>query len=193
MSSLRTLFVATEPNGGNPNSGVLDMGDWFRTANQSNNYHSNKRFHSQYRMILDGILRTESGSNFSHFRFMDLKATGGGAKSKESDIVNYIESKALEIAQYFFSRNENFGLRPHAIVLLGNSAYDLFSAQVFDTLRKYNPGLKWVQMRHPSARTVANDLLRSACTGINVHLTSIDQRVHKWFCKRRLQYGWTTA
>jgi hypothetical protein len=33
----RILFVASEPNGENPNGGISDMGDWFRTVNEENN------------------------------------------------------------------------------------------------------------------------------------------------------------
>ena len=43
-SKERVLFVAAEPNGNNPNSGIPDMGDWFRTANSLNKYHNNKLF-----------------------------------------------------------------------------------------------------------------------------------------------------
>ena len=192
-SDSRILLVATEPNGDNPNSGILDMGDWFRTANQANNYHSNKLFHNRCKMILNGILGTKVHSNFNHLRFMDLKATSGGAKSKKSEISDYIKLNSSEIAQYFTSKNENIGLQPHIIVLLGNSAYELYSEHLLNTVRKNNSTLKWIQMPHPSAQTVANDLLEVACSEINEHLTSTDQKPNKWFCRGRLNYGWTKA
>lgn len=189
----RVLFVATEPNGGNPNSGTLDMGDWFRTANPSNNYHSNKLFHNRCKMILDGILRTDLPSNFNHFRFMDLKATSGGAVSTKSAIADYIKSNRREITEHFVSKDKNFGLSPHVLVLLGNSAYKLFSELLCDTVTKDNPELQWIQMPHPSAQTVANDLMREACNEISEYLTSIDQKAYKWFCRGRSKYGWTKA
>jgi hypothetical protein len=40
----RILFVASEPNGDNPDSGNLDMGDWFGTTTSQNNYHYNPQF-----------------------------------------------------------------------------------------------------------------------------------------------------
>jgi hypothetical protein len=36
------MLIAVEPNGENPNNGKFDMGDWFRTANLSNQFHGNK-------------------------------------------------------------------------------------------------------------------------------------------------------
>lgn len=192
-SDTRILFVATEPNGGNPNSGRLDMGDWFRTANQSNKYHSNKLFHNRCKLILDGILGAESPSNFNHFRFMDLKATSGGSKSTKSAIANYINSNRLEVIEYFTSKNEKAGLRPHIAVLLGNSAYELFSEVLRDTVSKDNPELQWIQMPHPSAQTVANDLLRVACSEISGHIRPINQKAQKWFCRGKSSHGWTNA
>ena len=189
-SDSRILLVASEPNGGNPNSGTLDMGDWFRTANRSNKYHSNKLFYDRCKMILDGILKAELQSNFNHFRFIDLKATSGGAKSKKSDIANYITSNMFEVTQYFVSKYENSGLHPHIVVLLGNSAYELFSKLLLNAVRKENPELQWIQMPHPSAQTVANDLLRGACSEISENLTPVSQKAHKWFCKGRASYGW---
>ena len=189
----RILFVATEPNGDKPNSGTLDMGDWFRTAYESNSYHSNRRFYNRCKLILDGILGTELPSNFNHFRFMDLKATSGGSKSTKNEIANYIKSNRLEVTEYFISNNEKAGLRPHIVVLLGNSAYELFSELLRDTVREDNPELQWIQMPHPSAQTVDNALLRQACDEIRKHLIPINQRANKWFCRGRSNYGWTNA
>lgn len=190
-SDSRILFVAPEPNGNNPNPG-RDMGEWFRTA-ESNNYYSNRRFYNRCKLILDGIIGTESPSNFNHFRFLDLKATSGGPKSTKSEIANYINSNRLEVIEYFTSKNEKAGLRPHIAVLLGNSAYELFSEVLRDAVRKDNPELQWIQMPHPSAQTVDNDLLREACDQINEFLTPINQRANKWFCRGRSKYGWTSA
>jgi len=192
-SDSRILLVATEPNGDNPNSGTLDMGDWFRTADESNNYHSNRRFYNRCKLILDGIRGTESPSNFNHFRFMDLKATSGGSKSTKNQIADYIQSSRLEVTEYFTSKNEKAGLHPRIVVLLGNSAYELFSELLRDSVRKDNPELQWIQMPHPSAQTVDNALLRQACDEIRNHLTPISQRANKWFCRGKSNYGWTNA
>lgn len=190
-SDSRILLVATEPNGNNPNSGTLDMGEWFRTANESNNCHSNRRFYNRCKLILDGMIGTKSPSNFNHFRFMDLKATSGGSILTKSEIADYVKLNRLEVTKYFISKNEEFGLRPHKLVLLGNSAYELFSELLLDTVRKNNPELQWIQMPHPSAQTVANDLLHEACNEIREHLVPINQRAHKWFCRGRSNNKWT--
>jgi len=191
-SDSRILFVAPEPNGNNPNPG-RDMGKWFRTADELNSYHSNRLFYNRCKLILDGMLGTESPSNFNHFRFMDLKATSGGSISKKNEIANYIKSNRLEVTEYFTSKNEKFGLLPHKVVLVGNIAYELFSELLRDSAHKDNPELQWIQMPHPSAQTVANDLLREACNEIREHLNPINQNANKWFCKGRTNYGWTRA
>ncbi|MGZ8944183.1 MAG: hypothetical protein ACXW1W_02020 [Methylococcaceae bacterium] len=191
-SDSRILLIATEPNGNNPNPG-RDMGEWFRTANESNKFHSNRRFYNRCKLIVDGILGTESLSNFNHFRFMDLKATSGGSKSTKNEIASYIRSNRLEVTEYFTSTNDEAGLRPHIAVLLGNSAYELFSEHLMDAVLKNNPELQWIQMPHPSAQTVDNDLLREACTEINERLVLVNQRAHKWSCRGSSTYGWTIA
>jgi hypothetical protein len=187
-SDSRILLVATEPNGNNPRCDKLDMGEWFRTA-KDNNYHSNRRFYNRCKLILDGIVGTEAPTNFNRFRFMDLKATSGGSKSTKSEVANYIQANRLEVTNYFTSKNE----RPHITVLLGNDAYGLFSELLRDVVRKENPELQWIQMPHPSAQTVDNDLLRTACGEINHRLVPINQSAYKWFCKGRSNYGWTKA
>lgn len=191
-SGSRVLFVATEPNGDNPNGGIKDMGNWFRTANEKNKYHSNKLFHNRCRMILNGVLKSDCESNFNHFRFMDLKATAGGASSKKNEIANYIKDNKQDIIKYFVSEDESFGLRPHLTVLLGNLAYELFSRHLRTEVQKENKELRWVQMPHPSAQTVHNDSLLEACGEINNHLWTIDKVPDKWFCKGRANCGWVT-
>ena len=78
-STNRVLFVAAEPNGEQPNSGIPDMGDWFRTASPKNKHHGNLQFYKTPKIMLDGINGGDKG--FSNFRFMDLKATQGGANA----------------------------------------------------------------------------------------------------------------
>jgi hypothetical protein len=192
-SDSRILFVATEPNGENPNSGILDMGDWFRTANKDNKYHGNKLFHNRCKMILGGVLGYESPSNFDNFRFMDLKATPGGSISNKNEIANYIQTNINEVVEYFVSQDDEFGLYPHIIVLLGNSAYELFLKYIREFILEENPQLKWVCMPHPSAQTVANELLSLACSEIPEKLEFIDRIPNKWFCRGRLNSGWTKA
>jgi hypothetical protein len=191
-SSSRVLFVASEPNGDNPNGGIKDMGNWFRTA-KDNGYHSNKLFHNRCRMILNGVLKSESESNFNHFRFMDLKATAGGARANKIEIANYIKNNKQDVMQYFVSEDENFGLRPHVTILLGNLAYELFSQHLRNEVQKENQELRWVQMPHPSAQTVHNESLLEACGEINKHLCAIDKAADKWFCRGQNNNGWVKA
>jgi hypothetical protein len=187
------MFVATEPNGGNPNSGILDMGNWFRTASPSNNFHDNKLFHNRCNLILNGIIGSDSESNINNFRFVDLKATSGGASSIKSDIIDYLKINLCEVLEYFVSDDKALGLKPHIIVLLGNSAYELFSKYLKSLVLNGNRNLKWVQMPHPSAQTVANDLLKIACNEIIDHLVPIAMAPNKWFCKGRSKSGWRKA
>jgi len=185
-SDSRILLVATEPNGNNPCCDKLDMGEWFRTANEENKYHTNKRFYNRCKLILDGIIEVDALKNF---RFVDLKATPGGARSIKSEVFDYIRNNKPEVEDYFISENG----RPHIVVLLGNDVYEIFSSTLRNSLIEKNPELKWIQMPHPSSPRVANDLLRTACGQINDYLVKINEPANKWFCKGRSSYGWTKA
>ena len=106
-SSSRVMMVATEPNGGNPNSGYPDMGDWFRTANSANKYHRNKLFHNRCKLMLSGTLGVTDDTVFDHFRFVDLKATEGGASSNEREIRQYLLRNMSDVVRYFVSEAED--------------------------------------------------------------------------------------
>jgi len=159
-SDSRILFVAPEPNGDNPNSGVLDLGDWFRTANERNSFHSNKLFFNRTKIILDGILEGEPKDNFGHFRFMDLKATSGGSKAKPKEVSDYVKNNRQDVLEYFISKDKAFGLKPHIIVILGSNTFEIFNREIKKYLLK-DKNIKWVCMPHPSARTVVNVWLSS--------------------------------
>jgi hypothetical protein len=189
-SNSRVMIVATEPNGNNPNSGNLDMGDWFRTANHTNNLHNNKLFHNRCKMILNGVFENEDDSNFNHFRFVDLKATSGGAQSNEQEIKNYIDNHFDEVMKFFISKDEEFGLHPHVVVLVGNSTYNIFSKYIQPELIKNKSQIFWICMPHPSAQTVANEPLKNACYEINQKLKPISEKPNKWFCKGKKDFGW---
>ena len=172
----RILFVASEPNGDNPNSGNLDMGDWFRTAAPKNNYHKNKPFFRRCEIMLNGI----NGKNrkvFDNFRFMDLKATQGGGKANTKAVSDYVIDNMNEVTKYFNSTDTNFGLSPHIIVLLGNTAQSIFSELIKDKVNDKN--LKWIGMPHPS-RTVGYEGLEDASKKIREHLKPINQQAEKW-------------
>ena len=77
----RVLFVGSEPNGNNPHPDILDMGQWFRTACEENNYLGGPQFYKRCEIMLEGL-----GVGFSAFRFMDLKAVGGGAQAGLLDV-----------------------------------------------------------------------------------------------------------
>ena len=166
------------------------MGDWFRTANPSNKFHSNKLFHNRCKMILSGIFENDDDSNFDHFRFMDLKATSGGSATGEDIIADYINEHIEEVLEFFISTNENFGLYPHLVIILGNHAYNTFSKYIRHKLIDVNSQIQWVCMPHPSAQTVVNDLMKNACYEITKKLEPIDKRPYKWFCNGKSKFGW---
>ena len=189
-SNSRIMIVAPEPNGDNPNSGNLDMGDWFRTANHTNKFHKNKLFYNRCKMILDGIFENEDHENFNHFRFVDLKATSGGAQSNKQEISDYVSENLDEVMKFFISNNEEFGLHPHYIVLVGNITYDIFSKYIQPELIKNNSKISWVCMPHPSAQTVANEPLKNACYEIKQKLKLISEKPYKWYCRGKNNFGW---
>lgn len=185
------MFVAAEPNGNNPNSGNPDMGEWFRTANVSNRFHDNKKFHNRCRIMLKGILNESDDERaFCQFRFMDLKATQGGASSTLKEIINYVNSNIHEVLRYFTSDDEEFGLAPHVIIVLGNNTQEVFEKTVRSELAVRATTMGYVNMPHPSAQTVVNEHLKKASSEINEKLVSISSKANRWFCKGRDNYGW---
>lgn len=164
------MLIAVEPNGENPNNGKFDMGDWFRTANLSNQFHGNKLFYNRCKMIFNGIFEIEDNSVFNHFRFLDLKATAGTAKADENEITDYVSKNSEEILKFFISKDESFGLYPNLIVLLGNKAYDIFTTTLQSKISFANQGLYCICMPHPSHPNMSNDFFRVACSEINQNL-----------------------
>ena len=168
----RILFVAPEPNGENPN-GKKDMGHWFRFAPQ-NNFYNNKPFYRRCEFMLNGI----NGKNgFDNFRFMDLKATQGGSQADLTAVSDYVEDNMSDIIKYFNSTDTNFGLSPHIVVLLGNTAQSIFSELIKEKVNDKN--LKWIGMPHPS-HTVSYKGLEDASNKIREHLKLITQSAEKW-------------
>ena len=188
----RILFVGAEPNGNNPNSGKPDMGDWFRTATPLNKYHSNKLFYNRCKIILEGTLKENNLINpFKNFRFMDLKATQGGAASSENDVSEYVYSNLGEVLRYFNSEDEQFGISPSVLIVLGNNAQNIFCNTVKPLLLENKiTRLQHIYMPHPSARTVVNDLLTNASFEIPPKLSPLTEKPYKWFCQGRKNNGW---
>ena len=178
LAEERILFVASEPNGDRPNSGVLDMGDWFRTTTVKNNYHGNPQFFRRCKIILNGINYKYTGNIFDNFRFMDLKATQGGAQADPTAVSDYVENNMNDVIKYFNSTDINFGLSPHIIVLLGNPAQSIFISCIRDKII-INENLKWIAMPHPS-HTVSYDGLKKASKMIREHLKPINHQADKW-------------
>jgi hypothetical protein len=169
----RVLFVASEPNGDQPN-GKEDMGHWFRTAAQ-NNFYKNEPFYRRCEIMLNGI----NGKNgFDNFRFMDLKATQGVGQADKETVLKYAKDNLNEVTEYFNSTDASFGLSPHIIVLLGNTAQSVF----ISCIRKQvinDKNLKWIAMPHPS-HTVGYEGLENASKKIRNHLNPINQHAKKW-------------
>jgi hypothetical protein len=181
----RILFVASEPNGDNPNSGILDMGDWFRTATPENNYHGNPQFFNRSLIMLNGIngkstnhAYVKHDEDFSNFRFMDLKATQGGPIPGPNVVLNFVLDHLNEVTKYFNSPDADFGLSPQIIVLLGNTAQSVFTSCIRKQVIN-DKNLKWIGMPHPSAQ-IGYEGLEYASTNIRQHLKSINQQAKKW-------------
>lgn len=193
-SDKRVMFVAAEPNGNNPNSGKPDMGEWFRTANSSNKFHNNKKFHNRCKIILRGILNSKDEKEiFCHFRFIDLKATQGGASYTLNEVIEYVNSNINEVLKYFLSENEEFGFAPNIIVVLGNNSQIVFERTARPILVSKKVTMKYIYMPHPSAQTVVNEHLEKASSEINEKLVPISSKPNRWFCKGRKSSGWTTV
>jgi hypothetical protein len=130
---------------------------------------------------------------FSHLRFMDLKATQGGAASSLNQVIDYVNSNLDEVLEFFLSDDEGFGVAPTIIVVLGNNAQNVFEATVKPILIKKNATLiDHVYMPHPSAQTVVNQHLEKASSEIRSKLAPISSIPFRWFCKGRKNYGWDT-
>jgi hypothetical protein len=185
----RILFVASEPNGDQPN-GEKDMGHWFRTAAQ-NNFYKNEPFYRRSEIMLNGL----NGKNgFDCFRFMDLKATQGGSEANPVAVSDYVEDNMNDVLKYFNSTDDDFGLSPHIIVLLGNTAQSIFSGHIRHKVNNQN--LKWIGMPDPSAQ-VGYEGLKYASKNIRQHLKPINQQTKKWVYhkdwvdhKENKDYGW---
>lgn len=192
QSKERILFVAAEPNGEQPNGGY-DMGEWFRTAPQ-NEFWKNQQFYRRTEIILEGMSNDKSPNIFDNFRFMDLKATSGGGQANRRHVKNYVRDNLNEVIRYFNSTDEGFGLSPHLIVLLGNTAQSVFNECVRPRLLGNNH-LEWIGMPHPS-HTVGYDGLVKACTEIrnkdNPRLKPINQEGYKWIYDKKQPDRWVT-
>ncbi|MDP3010268.1 MAG: hypothetical protein Q8N30_14520 [Methylococcales bacterium] len=178
-SEERVLFVAAEPNGQNPHSGILDMGHWFKTAAPENKYYTNSQFYTRCKIILDGINGNQKG--FNNFRFMDLKATQGGAEASQDIVLNYVKDNIIEVVKYFNSTDQSFGLSPHIIVLLGNTAQSVFVKCIKPEIK--NTKIKWVGMPHPS-HTVGYEGLQYASKHIKKNLKLLNEPAKKWVYKK---------
>jgi len=186
-SKERILFVAPEPNGDNPNGQKLDMGHWFRTA-RGNNYYKNKRFYTRCEIMLQGINDNNTEDVFNNFRFVDLKAIQGGSQADENHVLDYVENNIEEVMRYFSSNDWDFGLSPHIIVLLGNTAQQIFRDCIWDKVLE-NKSLKWIGMPHPS-HTVGYHGLKYASANIRQHLRPINQMAEKWTYHKDHFHDW---
>ena len=186
-STNRVIFVAAEPNGEQPNSGIPDMGDWFRTANHENKFHSNRQFYDRCKIMLDGINGGNKG--FYNFRLMDLKATQGGANASPDEVLQYVQTHIIEVMRYFDSDSidESFGLSPHVIVLLGNTAQSVFVKLLRQKIT--NKEIKWIGMPHPS-HTVGYEGLKYASERITENLKPINQSGKRWIYKKDKPDNW---
>lgn len=182
----RIIFVALEPNGNNPNPG-RDMGEWFRTASPENNFHNNPQFFRRCEIMLNGINIEIQGNIFNNFRFMDLTAIEGGPVPNPGAVEDYVRDNMCEVIRYFNSTDEDFGLSPHLIVLLGNTVQSIFSSLLRPKLM--HTDLNWVAMPHPSAQ-VGYEGLTYASQRIRQHVRPINRPARKWVYHRENFDDW---
>jgi hypothetical protein len=118
---------------------------------------------------------------------MDLKATQGGAEASPHKVLEYVQTHMDEVIRYFNSTDESFGLSPHSILLLGNTAQSVFVKLVRPKIT--NNEIKWIGMPHPS-HTVGYDGLRYASERIIEYLKPINQSGKKWVYKKDKFNNW---
>ncbi|MGZ8947460.1 MAG: hypothetical protein ACXW1W_18800 [Methylococcaceae bacterium] len=118
---------------------------------------------------------------------MDLKATQGGGKANKKAVSDYVKDNLNEVTKYFNSTDEDFGLSPHIIVLLGNTAQSIFSELIKEKVNDKN--LKWIGMPHPS-HTVGYEGLEDASKKIREHLKPINQQAEKWVYDKNKIDNW---
>lgn len=122
----------------------------------------------------------KSDADFSNFRLLDLKATQGIGKAPEKNIVSlYVKDNFDEVIKHFNSTDNNFGLSPHIVVLLGRDVQSIFSEHMKNRLK--DKSLKWVGMPHPSpSSAVSYEGLIYASQHIRQYLKPIDERGYRW-------------
>jgi len=180
----RVLFVGPEPNENTPLDGIFDMGKLFRMAYAKNKYLGNKQFYDRCEIMLKGL-----GVEFDAFRFMDLKAIGGGAKAKLSAVREYVDNSLDQVCRYFNSTDRDFGKAPDIIILLGRIAQPVFVQYVWDKVS--DSELKWVGMPSPS-HTTSYDGLKYASANIRQHLKPITELAERWIYDKNNFDNWTS-
>lgn len=189
QSKERILFVAPEPNGNQPDGGNHDMGEWFRTASPQNNYHGNKNFYMRCYYLMESFNKSSIGV-FDNFRLIDLKATPGSGQSNKDDIHRYVQEHLPEVLKFFQTEDEDFGLSPQIVVLLGGKTQPVFKDLIKPKLQ--GTDLKCVGFTHPTAM-VNNDAVIQASLKIRDHLRSVNSKMlEKWVYKKDNFDYWET-
>jgi hypothetical protein len=179
-SHRRVLLLAAEPNGGNPNGGVQDMGHWFRAA-PGHNFFSAWPFYSHSAAYAaaagggkeafrhDNCLTRDNAPAFRDAlkaaRFADLKHTGGGTTAKEAEVRAAVEANLEQVLRLWIPQGEHPA--PHVTVLLGNVAQTVFVKCVLPRLRAEPKRVcgTYVGFPHPS-HAIDHTALRTALRAV---------------------------
>lgn len=164
----RVLLIAAEPNGNNPR-GKKDMGDWFRTANPENEFHSGQRFYVRNMGQLFGALNRDTFSlGFSlnanrihqlyrsgtlyhamrHMRYADLKALEGGGSAYTDIVRTWVLKNVYKVLDFWFPQDGS--LPPTHVVIQGGHAHTVYQEVILDILRKRGFDGVHIGMPHPS-------------------------------------------
>ncbi len=205
QAQVRVLLLGAEPNGDNPHGGQLDMGQWFATASQQNQYHHNQRFFLRSLAQLAGALN-ETGSLLEPgsltpeqlpelqglqgcLRYADLKATPGGANAVANAVDAYVQQHLATILEFWLPRDGQ-PAAPTVTVLQGGTAQTVFCRQVLPVLREEMAPGSFIGMPHPSEQR-SYEILRKGVVEMPNKLVHLAGNGHgvRWAMHER-QMAW---
>lgn len=182
----RVFIVGPEPNeeGVRPGQPGRDMGLWFRTAWKCN-YWGNPKFFRGALLQLCAVLgkpvetadRAEGDlSILKHLRYIDLKAVGGGASVRMSQvIVEWVIGHIGEIVGYWVKD------RPDVTVLQGDHTQWAFEKIVAPVLRDEQVDVQRVGLPHPSQGGYNLNALKE----VHEYLRPLSKPLFRWAPRKK--------
>ena len=193
-SSVRILLVGAEPNGDKNYYTGQCMGDWFRSARPANKYYNGRRFYTVSMLHLIGALgktdhellnqplnsslvdkwcTSQSSMNDKNLmRFVDLKATPGGAAVKSGESIDqYVLNHLEDVLDYF--RGDEAYAAPTMVVLQGSYAQSTYrriiEPHLTDLIERKT--FKIVAIEHPSSTLASYSQVQRACVELSSYAT----------------------